>query len=106
MRARPSGTAHDSDDGHRAREEASSWLARLERGLREEEGPALREWLKRAVNRNSIVETARLCHGPEVMGVLSALFPISPEPAKRKTGRSFLTMLLATATAVFVVALS
>ena len=67
--------------------DASIWLARLERGLREGEGPGLREWMKVPANRAAILETARLCHGPDVNSVLCALLPMSTvlaQPRERK----------------------
>jgi hypothetical protein len=48
----------------KAREEAAMWLARLDRGLRADEAPPLRDWLKDRVNRNIILDMARLWHGP------------------------------------------
>lgn len=69
------------------RQEATSlWLARLERGLREEEGPALREWLRDAANRRSILDASKLWHGPEIYAVVSSLVPakeLLPEKPRR-----------------------
>jgi transmembrane sensor len=55
--------------------EAARWIARLERGLREEEGALLKEWLKVPRNRDSILEIGRLWHGPEVNSILTMLIP-------------------------------
>jgi transmembrane sensor len=68
------------------KEDTTLWLARLERGLRAEEGPALRDWLTHAANRKSILESARLWHGPEVYAIVSSLVPaqdLQPEKPRR-----------------------
>lgn len=62
------------------------WLARLKRGLRPGEGPALLAWLERRSHRNAIARAAVEWHGPEVLAVLSEIFPIPPailEPPRR-----------------------
>jgi transmembrane sensor len=58
------------------------WLARIDRGLRPDEVAALRAWLKVAQHRPVILDMARLYHGPDVVAVLSELFPAGPEPMK------------------------
>jgi transmembrane sensor len=63
---------------NRAREEALEWLARLKRGLRPDEGPQLLSWLKRRSHRRLIAKAAYEWHDPEVLAVLSAIFPIDP----------------------------
>lgn len=60
-------------------EEAAVWLARLTRGLREEEGRELRDWLADPKRRAILLEAASLYHGPDVLHVLKHLFPGSPE---------------------------
>jgi transmembrane sensor len=60
----------------RAREEASLWLARLKRGLRQQEGAQLRVWLERRSHRTAIAKAAAEWHGPEVLAVLAQIFPI------------------------------
>jgi len=68
------------------REETNLWLARIERGLRAEEGPALREWLKQAPHRKAILESAQLWHGPEVYALVASLVPaqdLQPEKPRR-----------------------
>jgi transmembrane sensor len=67
--------AADPHPANPVQEATSLWLARLERGLREEEGPALREWLKNAANRGSILDASRLWHGPEIYAVVASLVP-------------------------------
>lgn len=60
----------------RVREEALVWLARLKRGLRQGEGPEFLAWLERRSHRTAIAQAAIEWHGPEVLAVLSEIFPI------------------------------
>jgi transmembrane sensor len=78
------------------REEALVWLARLKRGLRQNEGPELLAWLGRRSHRLAIAKAAAEWHGPEVLAVLARIFPISPailEP-RRRPRPAFLTAAL------------
>lgn len=62
------------------------WLARLKRGLRQSEGQELLRWLERRAHRSAIAKAAVESHGPEVLAVLSEIFPIPPallEPPRR-----------------------
>src|SRR5215472_12844461 len=68
-----------ASDLEKAREEASRWLGRLGRGLRDDEGTRLREWLRQPLNRKTIAESARLWHEPEVIAVLGELIPLGPD---------------------------
>jgi ferric-dicitrate binding protein FerR (iron transport regulator) len=61
---------------------ASMWLARINRGLHPGEVKELRNWLKVAKHRPVILDMARLYHGPDIVAVLSELFPAGPEPMK------------------------
>lgn len=70
----------------RAHEEALAWLARLKRGLRSDEGPELRSWLRRRSHRKLIAKAAVEWHGPEVLAVLSELFPIDPASLEPRRG--------------------
>ncbi len=74
----------------RAREDALAWLARLKRGLHEREGPQLLAWLQRRSHRTLIAKAAAEWHGPEVLAVLSEIFPIDPQilapPPRRGPG--------------------
>lgn len=79
----------------RVREEALVWLARLKRGLRQGEGPEFLAWLKRRSHRNAIARAAVEWHGPEVLAVLSEIFPIPP--AIIQEGRGFRPALLTAA---------
>ena len=81
---------------HRAREEALAWLARLKRGLRPDEGPQLITWLRRRSHRRLIAKAAVEWHGPEVLAVLSQIFPIDPASLEPRRGRH-----PATAVAIF-----
>jgi transmembrane sensor len=62
------------------------WLARLKRGLRRAEGPELLAWLKRRSHRMAIAKAAAEWHGPEVLAVLSQIFPIPPAIGEPRRG--------------------
>lgn len=68
------------------RDEALVWLARLKRGLRQSEGTALLTWLKRRSHRLAIAKAAVEWHGPEVLVVLSEIFPIPPAILEPRRG--------------------
>jgi transmembrane sensor len=68
------------------RDEALAWLARLKRGLRQDEGQKLISWLKRRSHRRLIAKAAVEWHGPEVLAVLSELFPIDPASLEPRRG--------------------
>jgi transmembrane sensor len=91
---------HAIQGPEKAREEAAMWLARLDRGLRAEEPPALRGWLKDRVNRNIILDMARLWHGPDIIALLSELIPSGPEPMGPRSWRSTLFTSLKVTVAV------
>ena len=73
---------------------ASMWLARIDRGLRPDEVAELRAWLKVAKHRPVILDMARLYHGPDVVAVLSELFPKGPEPMKSEALKEFARVAL------------
>ncbi len=84
----------------RARDEALAWLARLKRGLREREGPELLAWLQRRSHRACIAKAAVEWHGPEVLAVLSEIFPIDPDlvaPPRRRSPAIIAVAVLASA---------
>ena len=56
----------------KAREETAMWLGRLARGLRADEAPPLRDWLKDLVNRTVIPDMARHCAAPTFSRFLRA----------------------------------
>jgi transmembrane sensor len=70
----------------RARDEALVWLARLKRGLRQHEGQELLMWLERRSHRAAIAKAAVEWHGPEVLAVLSEIFPIPPAILETRHG--------------------
>jgi transmembrane sensor len=82
-------------DPRKAREEASLWLARLDRGLGDEERAGLRDWLRDAVNNRAFLEMGRLWRGLEIITVLSELFPLNPEVLNPQPRRSFPAIVLA-----------
>jgi transmembrane sensor len=92
------------NDPHEA---ASAWLAKLTRGLRDDEGTGLREWLRNRKNRSILLEAASLYHGPDVLIVLRELFPESPELLNRRSDRSpdLMPMALKAVAAVCIVAI-
>jgi len=89
----------------KANEEAALWLARLDRGLRETEGAGLRSWLDVPLNRNCIMELARVWHGPDVISVLSALCPNSPELLRPQRRPAYTAIVLMANAAILIVGL-
>jgi transmembrane sensor len=79
---------------------ASMWLARINRGLHPEEVKELRNWLKVAKHRPVILDMARLYHGPDIVAVLSELFPVGPEPMKSEIFKELARAVAMTAIAV------
>jgi transmembrane sensor len=90
---------------HTAREEASQWVAKLDRGLRPDEGVNLRKWLQQSANRTAILEVARQRAAPDVMAVLSELFPISLQAVGQKPQRGSLAIVASVAGAACVLIL-
>jgi transmembrane sensor len=90
-------------DAANIREEAAQWLARLERGLRDDEGQALREWLNDATNRSCLLSQARIGVSPEALAVLTHLFPNSPELNKTTQRRHLLNVAALSAAAATIV---
>jgi transmembrane sensor len=101
---RPPATPRPALPSSAARREASVWLARLERGLRDDEGTGLRQWMQTLANREAILETANLWHGPEVYRLLLSLAPPDLSKARRevwrRTSRRMFTVLGLTSSAV------
>jgi transmembrane sensor len=87
------------------REDSARWLARITRGLRDEEGSELREWLKNPLHCNVIMEMAHLLHGPEISGVLTSLFPQGMEIARGKPRRDYVGISIKVAATVCIVTL-
>jgi transmembrane sensor len=82
-------------DPRRSREEASLWLARLDRGLSDDERSGLRDWLRDAMNNRAFMEMGKLWRGLEIISVLSELFPLNPEVLNPRSRRSFPSIALA-----------
>ena len=59
--------------------EAAAWLACLERGIRNDEGRALKTWLADSRNREAILEAADLWHSKDVQSLLFALTGVNPQ---------------------------
>lgn len=88
--------------------EAAIWLARIERGLQPHEGVALREWLQQPEHRDTIVNSAKLYHGPDVVAVLAELVPVgfgNPPPPLPRQSRTF-AMVVGVCLALFMVGVS
>jgi transmembrane sensor len=82
-------------DPRKSREEASLWLARLDRGLSDDERTTLRDWLRDAMNNRAFLEMGKLWRGLEIISVLSELFPLNPEVLNPQPRRSFPSVALA-----------
>ncbi len=91
-------------DQRRAREEASLWLARLDRGLSPDERTEIKAWLDDTTNHKALVDMARFWRGLDVMSVLAELFPLGGQ-WKRPGERSVPVAALAAAAAVCIVML-
>src|SRR3954469_2333612 len=83
-------------------EDVTRWLARIERGLRADEGVQLREWLKNKANRTQILDAARLWHGPEILAVLAGLVPQTELTVKKSQVRQRFNTILGWSTLVIV----
>jgi len=92
-------------DPRKAREDASLWLARLDRGLTDDERSGLRDWLRDAVNNRAFLEMGKLWRGLDIISVLSELFPLNPEVLNPQPRRSFPSVALAAITAACISAL-
>jgi len=93
-------------DPRKAREEASLWLARLDRGLTGDERSSLRDWLRETVNNKAFLEMGKLWRGLDVISVLAELFPLDAERAETKPRRSFLAVALTAVAAACIAAVS
>ncbi|HWM67954.1 MAG TPA: FecR domain-containing protein [Steroidobacteraceae bacterium] len=88
-----------------AREEAAQWVAKLDRGLRQGEGLKLRQWLQQSAHRAAIVEVARQRAAPDVMALLTELFPISLQSVAQEPPRGVTGILVAVGAAACVLIL-
>jgi len=82
-------------DARKAREEASRWLASLDRGLSDGERADLRSWLRDPLNNKTFLEMGKLWRGLDAIAVLSELFPLRQEPLNPKPHRSFTAVVVA-----------
>jgi transmembrane sensor len=92
-------------DHRKAREAASVWLARLDRGLSAEERSEIQQWLSDPTNHKALVDMARLWSGMDVMSVLAELFPLNQSGLNGPARRGFPGVAMAAAAAVCIVAL-
>ena len=67
------------------KQDASKWLARLERGMTQDEGRDLAGWLKDARNREVILDAAGLWHSSDVHAVLCTMLGVSSVQRNRTT---------------------
>jgi len=74
-------------------ENAATWLEKLESGLHIADAARPRDWLKNPANRKAIAEQCDLWHGPEVMAVLVALFPVDRYLSRKRPSRAILIAL-------------
>lgn len=67
------------DRERRLQEQASTWIARLDRGLTDAESAELREWLaEKASHRAALLKMARIWDQLDVLREISSLFPLEP----------------------------
>jgi transmembrane sensor len=91
-------------DARKAREEASRWLAGLDRGLTDGERADLRGWLREPVNNKAFLEMGKLWRGLDALTVMSELFPLNQETRNPEPQRSFTTVVLAALAAACIAA--
>jgi transmembrane sensor len=89
----------------RRREQASSWLARLHRGLKADEGAQLQAWLKRRSHRKCIARVAAEKDAPEDLAVLAEICALESEWLEMRRGRSPLVSAAAVLLAVGIASL-
>ncbi|MCV2885349.1 FecR domain-containing protein [Aestuariibacter sp. AA17] len=95
---------------HLAREQASSWISKIDRGLRDEEFSDLKKWCEQAdLHRELLFEMAELWDSLSALNELSGLFPLdasderSTAPVSRY-GFNFIGFNMATAASLVLVA--
>lgn len=85
-----------------ARQQASEWVVRVDRGLDAEESAQLRAWAASPVNRRALHEMAGLWNDMSVLRSLSEMFPLdatAPEPSRRSNVARWATLGLAASVA-------
>jgi ferric-dicitrate binding protein FerR (iron transport regulator) len=73
---------------NRIREDAFTWLERLRRGLRADEGAKLQTWLKPRSNRKCIARVAAQRDNPEDLAFLGEICEVNPSWVETRHGRS------------------
>lgn len=87
-------------------EDANRWVARLDKGLTEEQTEALRRWLDvNPVHRDCLLEMAELWDRMDSLSVLSELFdpPVAQEQRPRAVGRTVWAVAASVLALVFAV---
>lgn len=85
----------------RSIDEASDWLAKLDRGLSAAEEQALKTWLSQhAENRRALLRLASLWDKMDSLSLLTELFP----PARTRNGPKFLYPAIAASVAMLLIA--
>jgi transmembrane sensor len=90
-------------DYRKARENASLWLTRLDRGLSAPERTEMRQWLREPTHYRAMLEMARVWRGMDMMAALAELFPL--DDGRDQPRRSFLGGLVAALSAICIVLL-
>ena len=75
---------HELPTRERLFDEASTWIAKLDRGLSKEEIKAFKQWMNASdENRNTLMDMALLWDKMDTLSRLSELFPTSSNPFSR-----------------------
>jgi len=90
-----------------ARQEASHWVVRVDRGLSPEESASLRSWAASPLNKRALREMAGLWSDMSVLRALSDMFPLDgPSPGERTRPLRWIAVgVAASLAAIFAVAL-
>jgi len=98
---------HPSPETLKTRDEdAARWLTKLSRGLDKEDGAELTAWLGERANRTALLEKAPPWQRPDIVALLSQLFPnsaelLDPPRRERSVAAIGLTAVAALAIVVF-----
>jgi len=65
-------------------DQASDWLAKLERGLRNDEEQHLREWTRNTQNMTALLEVAKIWDKMDALQCLADLYPEPPVPKRAR----------------------
>lgn len=82
---------YDIDRTRRRREqravEASTWVAKMDKGLGDAEADALRAWMRAdARNEAELLEMARMWDSMDALALLSEVFPRKPRRSVLRSG--------------------